>query len=136
MLVFRESDEGIWVDHTYRGAAIKLQIRPRNAAMVEQINKKNSKFEMRYNPVTKQDEKISVTDYEANTESILDYILQSFSDVVLESGEPLAVNRKNKIRLAFLPPDPGEKLLFDFIIEKAKEFELVKIAENADAEKN
>jgi hypothetical protein len=136
MLVLNDQNEGIWVDHTYRGASIRLQIRPRDADVVASINKKHTKFEYRINPQTKQSEKVPVYDATSAAEDILDYLLQGFEGVELGPGKPLEVSKKSKIRLAFLPPDQGEELLFDFITSKAKEFEVITATEEAGEEKN
>ena len=139
MLLVRKGNEGIWIKHTFRGAEIKLKIRPADPDVFDEIRKRHTKKEYAVNPFTKQMEKLEATDNAAVMDDTIDYLLEDFEGVGEANDEGKAVawptDRDHKIRLCNVSPLGNEPRLWEFILAKANEFRTITEQEKAELEK-
>lgn len=136
-LLIREGKEGVWVDHTYRGANIRLKIRPADTEKTDELIAKHTKTEFVKDPDNpKQMLKVTEVAGKALFEDMADYYLEDFHGIGYGKDRPLEVNRKNKLLVANLSPLNNEQSLWDFIKETANRLRTIGEAEAEELEKN
>jgi hypothetical protein len=122
LLLRKNSDEGVWIKHTYRGAEIELKIRPADPEVADKLHKKYSIVEFIKDPDNQQRMvKVKTLNNESYIRDMADFIIEDFRGIGYSATEPLPVNKETKMTLVMLAPLKGEQALWDFIIEKANE---------------
>lgn len=119
-LILREKKEGVWVDHTYRGADIRLKIRPADTEKTDELLAKHTAHNLVKDPDNpRQMLKVTEVNGKALFEDMADHYLEDFQGIGYEKDMPLEVNRKNKLLVANLAPLNNEQSLWNFIKETA-----------------
>ena len=103
-----------------RGVDIDLYIRPWNSQIAETLRKKHIKgFEWVTNTQGKK-AKQDVIDSDAYFDSMVDYVLASFSGVGDETGAPWPQDIEHKKKLIGLSVEKGATPIFERILERAQ----------------
>lgn len=132
LLLRKNSEEGVWIKHIYRGAEIELKIRPADPEVADKLNKKYSKVEFVNDPNSRQMVKVKTLDNEPYVKDMADFIIEDFRGIGYSATELLPVTKENKMLIVMLAPLKGEQSLWDFVIEKANE--LMTQADETEAE--
>lgn len=136
-LILREEKEGVWVEHTYRGADIKLKIRPADTDKTDELLLKHTTHKHVKDPDNpRQMLKVTEINSKALFEDMADYYLEDFQGIGFAKDRPLEVNRKNKLLVANLAPLNDEQSLWDFIKETANRLRTLTEAEAGEEIKN
>lgn len=136
MLLLRDNEDGVWTRHKYRGAAIELKIRACGAEKLEQIRKRHKKIEYAKDPQSRQTVKLESYNEDAIFSDMIDYMLEDFSGIGTAPDKPLDCTPENKKRVLLIPPASGEQPLFDFVLERARELEVIQQQEFESEIKN
>lgn len=121
-LILREEKEGIWTDHTYRGAKIRLKIRPADTDMTDALLVKHTTYNHVKDPDNpRQMLKVTEVNGKALFEDMADYYLEDFQGIGYGKNRPLEVNKKNKLIVANLSPLNNEESIWEFVKKTANE---------------
>ena len=118
-LILREKKEGVWINHNYRGAEIRLKIRPADTDKTDELLAKHTTHQHIKDPDSRQMVKVAEVNSKGLFEDMVDYYLEDFEGIGYAKDRPLEVNRKNKLLVANLPPFNNEQSLWNLVKETA-----------------